>query len=280
MSYKTILVHLDEAPHLDARIEFAAQLALANEAHLIGSATTGVSRYFYESLASGVVDPGIAPYLAQLRQQAEQRIAHFEQLVKRIGVPSFETRLADDEAENSIATQARYCDLVVVGQYDPDGVVSSVYADLPEHIAVHGGCPVLILPHTVRTPPAPPRQVLIAWNGAPEALRAVRDALPLLRAARVVDIAVFNADARPDVHGQEPGADLALFLARHQVKANVMQEQIEIDFGAALLSLAADRGSDLLVMGCYGHSRMRETLLGGVSRTILESMTLPVLMTH
>ena len=91
---------------------------------------------------------------------------------------------------------------------------------------------------------------------------------------------VFNADDQPDSHGPQPGADVALYLARHGVKVTVISRTISIDTGEALLSLAADLGSDLIVMGAYGHSRFREIILGGVTRTMLSSMTVPVLMTH
>jgi nucleotide-binding universal stress UspA family protein len=279
MPYKTILIHLDESPTMDARIDLAAQLAITHEAHLIGLATTGVSRYFYESMSTAVSEAGIGPYLDTLRDRARGRLQHFEDKVRQLGVNSYEKHLADDEAEGCLAMRARYCDLVILGQYDPEGNIPSVYADLPEYVTLNGGCPVLIIPYVGSTP-LKPEHVLIAWDGGQEAAKAVRNALPFLRAAKSVEIAVFNAQQQLSGHGEEPGADIALFLARHHVQANVRQEQVEIPIGEALLSLAADLNADLLVMGCYGHSRFREVLLGGVSRTILDSITLPVLMSH
>jgi len=279
MPYKTILIHLDESPTMDARIDLAAQLAITHEAHLIGLATTGVSRYFYESMSTAVSEAGIGPYLDTLRDRARGRLQHFEDKVRQLGVNSYEKHLADDEAEGCLAMRARYCDLVILGQYDPEGYIPSVYADLPEYVTLNGGCPVLIIPYVGSTP-LKPEHVLIAWDGGQEAAKAVRNALPFLRAAKSVEIAVFNAQQQLSGHGEEPGADIALFLARHHVQANVRQEQVEIPIGEALLSLAADLNADLLVMGCYGHSRFREVLLGGVSRTILDSITLPVLMSH
>ena len=279
MSYKTILIHLDESPNIDARINLAAQLALTHEAHLIGLATTGISRYFYESMATAVSEVGIGPYMDTLRERASARLQHFEDKVRQLGVSSYEKHLADDEAEGCLALRARYCDLIILGQYDPEGSIPSVYADLPEYVTLNGGCPVLIIPY-VGSYPLKPEHILIAWDGGQEAAKAVRNALPFLQAAKSVEVAVFNAQQEPDKHGEEPGADIALYLARHHVKANVRQEQVEIPVGEALLSLAADLHADLLVMGCYGHSRFREILLGGVSRTILDSITLPVLMSH
>jgi nucleotide-binding universal stress UspA family protein len=279
MTYKTILIHLDESPTMDARIDLAAQLAITHEAHLIGLATTGVSRYFYESMSTAVSEAGIGPYLDTLRDRARGRLQHFEDKVRQLGVNSYEKHLADDEAESCLAMRARYCDLVILGQYNPDGNIPSIYSDLPEYVTLNGGCPVLIIPYVGSTP-LKPEHVLIAWDGGQEAAKAVRNALPFLQAAKSVEIAVFNAQQQLSDHGEEPGADIALFLARHHVQANVRQEQVEIPIGEALLSLAADLNADLLVMGCYGHSRFREVLLGGVSRTILDSITLPVLMSH
>jgi len=102
----------------------------------------------------------------------------------------------------------------------------------------------------------------------------------LLRRASKVTIAVFNPFAEYDVHGEQPGADIALYLARHNINVEVQRHTVEGSIGDALLSLAADLGSDLLVMGGYGHARVREVMLGGVTRTVLKEMTLPVLMSH
>ncbi len=139
--------------------------------------------------------------------------------------------------------------------------------------------PVLIVPYagtfdTVR------HRVVIAWNGSQEAARAVRASIPLLRQADLVQVVVFNPEVGLDAHGEDPGADIALFLARHDVKVDVSWQITESDIGNAILSHVADVNADLLVMGGYGHARFREILLGGVTRTILRSMTVPVLMSH
>jgi len=279
MSYKTILVHVDDAKNVDTRIELAAQLALSEDAHLIGTAMTGISRFLYESVAVSPDDPGIVPYLDILRKRANDTLTKFDDIVQRTGVRSFEKRLSDDEPANGLSTQAHYCDLAVLGQYDPQGSSSSVYADVPEYVVMNSGCPVLLVPYAGHFTTVSDR-VLIAWNASMEALGAVRAALPLLQRARIVEVAIFNPASRPDAYGVEPGADIALYLARHGIKVDVMQEKTDVDAGEALLSLAANLNSSLLVMGCYGTSRFRETLLGGATRTVLQSMTIPVLMSH
>jgi nucleotide-binding universal stress UspA family protein len=121
----------------------------------------------------------------------------------------------------------------------------------------------------------------VAWNAGREAARAVTDALPLLTRADAVHVVAFNPDKGGADHGDTPGADIGLYLARHGVKVSVAQQQNEeLAVGEQILSRAADLSVDLIVMGAYGHSRVRELMLGGATRTLLDSMTVPVLMSH
>lgn len=280
MSYKTVLVHVDQSKNVSARIEMAAGIAISENAHLIGAAMTGISRFLFETVTINPQEASITPYLDTLRQRANQNLEKFDQVMQQAGVLSFEKRLVDDEAAGGISLQARYCDLVVIGQYDPDEISPYLQSDFPEYVALNSGCPVLIVPYAGIFRNVGSR-VLIAWNGSKESRRAVQSALPMLKRAKVVEVAVFNPSAQADRHGEQPGADIALYLARHGVTVNVREEVVvESNVGNALLSLAADLSSDLIVMGCYGHSRFREVVLGGVTRTLLESMTVPVMMSH
>lgn len=276
MTYKTILVHADDTQSSDTRIEFATRLALAENAHLIGAATTGVSRFLYNTISMDAGAPNIEPYLEALRQRAHERLVRFEEIVSRAGLTSYERRRSDDEAAGSISMQARYCDLVVLGQFDPEDNTPSD-ADLPQYVAMNSACPVLVHPYD-KSFSSIGNRVLVAWNASTEASRAVRHALPLLKKAKTVELVVFNPDTVS--HGTQPGDDIALFLARHDVKVNVMQEKTNTDVGTSLLALADGLNSDLLVMGCYGHSRFREVLMGGATRSVLRSMKIPVLMAH
>jgi nucleotide-binding universal stress UspA family protein len=123
-------------------------------------------------------------------------------------------------------------------------------------------------------------RVLVAWDGGREAARAVNDALPILERAKSVTVLSVNP-ASEDGSRREPGADISLHLARHGVKVEAQRRiTTEISAGDAILNEIASKGSDLLVMGAYGHSRLRELVLGGVTRQILGSMTVPVLMSH
>ena len=122
---------------------------------------------------------------------------------------------------------------------------------------------------------------MVAWNGGREATRAVADALPLLARAKEVTVLVINPEDAPDTHGDVPGADIALHLARHGVNAVATRIHAgDMEAANIILSRAAETGIDLLVMGAYGHSRLRELVVGGVTRSILASMTMPVLMSH
>jgi len=281
MSYKTILVHVDESEHLASRVKLAAKIAMAENAHLIGAAMTGVSRFLEETAAISPGEPTMQPYLETLRQRASRALDAFEEMVQKAGVLSYERRLVDDDAAGGISLHARYCDLVVIGQDDLDEPSPTTMAGFPEYVTMSSGSPTLIVPYAGIFEKVGER-ILIAWNASSQAMHAIRSALPFLRRAKNVDLVIYNPTARKDVYGDEPGADIALYLTRHGVNVNVMQEEIggEIDVGNALLSLATGQGTDLIVMGCYGHSRFREMLLGGATRVILESMTVPVLMAH
>ena len=282
MSYKTILVHVDKDRNATERLELAARIANAEHAHLIGVAPTGISRYVYQT--SYLVEGGavVAPFeghLDELRKRARQTLEDFEIVAKRAGVRSYETRAVDDEAGAALSLQARYADLVVIGQTDRDAPSPTTQSDFPEFVVMSCGRPVLLVPAFGRYQNAGNR-ILVAWDAGTSATRAITGAIPLLQRAARVDVAVFNAESSEDGHGAEPGADIALYLARHGVKVNVVRQKTDIDVGNALLSLLTDLGSDMLVMGGYGHSRFREILLGGVTRTVLASMTVPVLMAH
>ena len=149
----------------------------------------------------------------------------------------------------------------------------------PESVVMNSVRPVLVLPSVYRFS-ALPSHAVVAWDGSLTAARAIAGALPLLKRAGKASLAIFNPGERPDTHGEQPGADMALYLSRQGVQVEVLIRETKNDAGEALLSLCADEGADLLVMGAFGHTRFRELLLGGATRQILDSMTVPVLMAH
>lgn len=281
MGYKTILVHIDQTQACKRRIEIAAKLSLEQNAHLVGVAVTGVSRYIYQSRIGGTIPNSaqLNTYIDELREAARKELTRFEEYARSILVPTYESLLIEDEASAGVALRGHYCDLVIAGQFDPNEPSLGTAPDFAEYVAAASGRPVLVLPHS-RTIASVGRRALVAWDAGPQATRAVTGALPLLKNSDMADIVVFNATENLESYGEQPGADIALYISRHGVKVNVIESRFEDDVGNALLSLAADRNSDLLVMGCYGHSRFREMLAGGVTRTVLASMTLPTLLAH
>jgi len=279
MPYKTILVHVDESKHAAARVKIAAEMAITENAHLIGTAMIGISRVTYQECAADFAWTIMAAEIDSLRERIDQALMEFDAIAKQMGVLSYEKRLVYDDPANGLALQARYSDLVVISQTDLDETSSRVIAGLPEYVMLNCARPVLLVPYAGRFDHVG-SNVLVAWDGTMEATRAVTNAIPLLKRAKNVTVALFNPSVQFDVHGEQPGADIALYLTRHNIKVEVLEQATELDVGNTLLSLAADLRSDLIVMGGYGHARFREVLLGGVTKTVLKTMTLPVLMSH
>lgn len=284
MAFGDILVAVDAAPAARGRVELAASLAIPGNAHLVGLYTAPLrsiprGRGYFEYFDRSLLDPVYAEFEERMRAEAELARAAFNETAARQGL-SAEWREATGHPSQSTALHGRYVDLIVLGQLDPDDVSAALFRPLPEEVAFLAGRPVLVVPYAGSWREIG-RRVLVAWDASREATRAVNDAMPLLLAADTVTVLSVDAMQGPTGHGEVPGADIALHLARHGVKATVETTvSAGIGIGNTLLSRASDLGADLLVMGAYGHSRVRELLLGGATRTLLESMTLPVLMSH
>ena len=273
MSYKTILVHIDEHPRRSERLALALGLGAAFEAHVVGLFALEAARIPSYALAeAGPLVQEIE--LRRRREAAAVAEKEFRQAERRAAGKA-EWRLSMDSALGAVRLNARYADLLVAGQPEPGDLFGF---DFAAEIILSTGRPVLFVPYAGRFA-ACGKRVLVAWNASREAARAVSDALPLLARAEAVEVVAFDPD-RGD-HGEVPGADLSLYLARHGVKASAARQRApSLDIGAQILSRAADTGADLIVMGGYGHSRLREVVLGGATRSLLEAMTVPVLMSH
>lgn len=273
-----LLVHLDASPQAAQRLELARRIGQAQGAAV--TALYAVTPRFVELPFAPEIGPGIAAALRDvddgLRLQARKA---FDQELATPGWPVAWAEVRDDPVMGAFAQQALYADLLVLGQHDPDSQqASGVPSDFAETVMVASGKPALILPYTGRPPELLGGIVVIAWKAAREAARAVSAALYLLQRARRVHVLTWSGDDEP-IDGNR--LDLSGYLKLRGVEA-VWHEQGEAPqaLGELLLSRAFDLEADLLVMGCYGHSRAREWVLGGTSRTVLRSMTLPVLMAH
>lgn len=284
MAYKDILVHLDDSVRSSERLGLAIQLAVANGAHLtaVHAINIPATSMFY-GYSMTVASPGPQDLIEALRTEAQARIAPVEdaflERIRQEGVQG-EWRTVEGEPGAVLALHARYADIAILGQPDREKPQADGSDSIPVSVLMSSGRPALVVPYAGRFV-AVGQHVLVAWNASREAARALNDAMPLLRAAQKVTVLVINPASGTAGHGDIPAADISLHLARHGVKAEAARTvAAEIADGEALLSYAADLGVDMIVAGAYGHSRTRELVFGGVTRTLLNEMTVPVLFSH
>jgi nucleotide-binding universal stress UspA family protein len=282
MALKDILVHLDATPRSEARLAVAVRLATQRGAHLIGLHVMDIpsASYFYGA-AMPFVPANPEELVERMRAEATAAAApieaSFRDCVRRDGLQG-EWRLVEGNPAATVALHARYADLTVVGQ--PNSYQPQDSDAITVTTVMTSGRPVLAIPFAGDFPTLGER-VLVAWNASREAARAVNDALPLIAGAKQVTVLAINPQQGIGGHGDVPAGDIALHLARHGIKAEAAHTVAkDISDGEALLSYAADIGADLIVAGAYGHSRARELVFGGVTRTLIAEMTAPVLLSH
>ena len=280
MSYRSILVHLDDSPRCALRTEIAAGLALAHGAHLRGLAPAGLVNVPARLTPPASGSPNYFELAqASLNERAQALVREFEQRVRAIGVESFDGRVDEDDTVASLVQHAGVHDLVVLGQTDRASPSAKVDLALPEQVLMHGGTATLVVPVVGRFERIG-LNVVVAWNATRESARAVHDAMPILRRAQSVHLTCLERESDLRHLTRLQLNDARDWLIRHGVDPHLHQEPIRGDVGEALLSRADDFGADLIVMGGYGHSRMAEFLLGGVTRRLLAQMTVPVLFSH
>jgi len=275
MPLKDILVHVDTGKEAEATLDAAIALATVHDCHLVGlgvSPPLDIPTYAAGNLPSSV--------FTVLEEREEARLAQAEKTfrarIRQAGREDrSEWRLDHGLPDSVVGLHSRYADLAVVTQTNRE-LEERRFIDLPEDLVLSAGRPVLIIPYVGTSKPIG-KSVVVAWNGSREAARAVADSMPLLEQAEKVEVIVAGAEPIGDL----PGADVAAHLARHGIDVEVYRAVVDdIDVGDVLLNRVTDLGADLMVMGGYGRSRLRELVLGGVTRHILEHMTVPVLMSH
>lgn len=279
MTLPTIAVHLDHTERCEIRSLLAARLARRHRSHLVGIVTTGVQVVAQPMPIGSELDDCIVGASLHLRRRAEA-VAHvFRCRVATSALPSFDTRPVDGEPVGAMVDHGRTSDLVVVGQADACAAVDRAVRLLPEEVMLQAGRPVLIVPRAGRFDGALDR-VLVAWDGSREASICLRSALPVLRRAAKVTVMSLLRDGDAPAARALYSSEMNDWLLRHGVQARVERVMTSARFCDALLDSAAALECDLLEMGGYGHARMRERMLGGVTRELLARATLPVLIAH
>ena len=275
--FKDIVVNLSVRKGSKAVGDYAVSVAETLGAHL-----TGVAIAFVPSIPGASL--GYLPIETIEAQQRENEMAaedavdHFTAASAKAGVAAERRvlRTGFPAAAEQFSRIARRFDLAIVGQVEPD--VNSVEAAIAESTLFDSGRPIVIVPY-IQKAPLTLERVMVCWDGSRAAARAIADAMPLLERAGSVQVVIVASERGK--YDQIEGADMGLHLARHGVKVEVTRiARGKIDVADALLSHAADSGADFMVMGGYGHSRLREFVLGGVTRSMLHSMVVPTLMSH
>ena len=278
MGLKDILVHVDRSSRCEARLEAAINLAADHDAHLIGLYVLTYPR-IPGYIRAEINEDVLKIQIESARAAAEKAEAMFNDRVGRAGVNS-EWRCVEGDFHPVLSLHARYVDIAIVGQRDPEWKDTGDDPGMPDQLVLSIGRPVLVVPHVGKYPVIGNR-VMVAWDASRLATRAVNDALPLLVKAKKVAVIAVNPEGGEEGHGEIPSADICLHLARHGVKAEAQHIYAkDMSVGDMMLSRAADEGIDLIVTGAYGHARWRELVLGGVTRHLLKHMTVPVLMSH
>lgn len=278
MAIKDLLVHVDPMQRSASRIDVAMIVARRFDAHLVGLHVQQPPRppeYTPAELREAMMKLD----LEAMERAAVDARTLFERRTAGTQL-SLEWRQTTGLVDEGVALHARYADLTILGQPLHEGRDPALNAAGIDRIILATGRPLLIVPHAGRFETIGSR-VLVAWDGSREATRAISDALPFLATAESVTVLSVNPRHGIRGHGDVPSADIALHLARHGVKVDARHDIAhDISVADVLLSRAADLSADLIVMGAYGHARVLEIALGGVTRSMLAHMTAPVLMSH
>ncbi|MCR4267792.1 universal stress protein [Nitratireductor sp. ZSWI3] len=280
MSYKTILAILQSEADAPRVLDLALPLAARHDSHVIGLHAEALPMVMASPMGGPVVDLSIDMQEETSRRHAIMR-ALFEERARVEGVANewrgFDS-VSGDSAISGIES-ARSADLVVAQQTDPDAT-ASMAANI-EALLFETGRPVLLVPYVRRVRSAEFRKVLLAWNGSQQAARAAFDALPFMMEAESVEVLCIDPQDTPRRDASMAGTAIAAALARHGIEVDIKIEiSGGISHGEAIDNRISDTGADLLVMGAFGRSRLKEFVFGGATRTILQTMTIPTLLAH
>lgn len=280
MSYRSLLVHLDPGPLCAQRTELAIAVARRMDAHLVGLAPTGEVDLPIDPTELRSLSEFAALTWELLQERAEQAALRFKQACESAGLRSFEALVDEADAAASLLRHSLCSDLCLLSQVDPAAAMRRPAQALLEQMLLQSPRPSLVLPYAGRFEQVGKR-VLVAWDESREAARALGDALPLLRNADLVHVQHWTrAGSAADASALPRLSALRQWLCWQGVSAETHSDVSDVEIAAATLSRAADLDADLIVMGVYGHAPWAERLTGGCTQTMLESMTVPLLLSH
>lgn len=275
MSYNSVIVFLDNSAASERRLDFALQFARQHNAHL-----TGIHMSYGPLLPFdpyGQVSGVALEWEMEVQNKQKKSKAEFIHKATNAGI-NFDWDCYRDTELQHVVSRARIADICLVGQVSNGISDNEINRNFFSQFVITLGKPVLFLPYEKECA-AEFKHIVVAWNGSRESTRAIADAMPLLRVAKMVS--VISASSKKKQNDRLPDVDVAAFLARHKVTVEV--EKVEIDsaeIADLILSRIDLKSADLLVMGAYGHTRFSEFVLGGMTRTMMKKMIVPVLMSH
>lgn len=280
MKYKDILVYLDDGASNKDRVQTALSFAAAHDAHLVG-VTFDIK-----------IPPHVSATLtAKINKEQQENSSRKAQSIiddflqqaseTDVKVDTHILHCRESKAPEALSLYARNFDITILRQTNPDRTHSApLVTSLAEKVLFSSGRPVLYVPY-VGAHQIPANRAIIAWDGSRASTRAVHDALPLMEGMDEVIVLVVNADKKPSSKGKDAGEELVTHLKRHGLNARLEHVQsMGVDVAIIVLNALADLGADILIMGGYGSSRIHEMFLGGVTKTLMRDMTIPVFMSH
>ncbi len=278
MAYKEIVIHLDGSKGQEAFVKTVAGFARKHNARLVGvyaGTAFELPAYIEAQLPPEVLDT----HLKQVEETAEDSMNAFRKMAEAEGVP-FDVRRGDSQIAESICLHSRYADIAAIMQPNKEDDGAGARRDVADHVVLGAGAPVLMVPHRW-TSDTIGKKIVVAWDGSMQAARAGRDAMPLLHDADEVHVLTVGPKPGARGIGDVPGADYTQYLASHNVEVELKNiKPAGQSVGDAILEYCRDIKADLLVSGGYGHARIGELILGGVTDTLIERATIPLLMSH
>ena len=272
MPYRVILTHIDSSPGTVTRSRMSCLIAKQHGAHIVGLAPTDLT---------GSQDTSAAKKQHERDQLVQRNMLRFEHECSTLGIESFESRRVANTPLDAMLWHARFSDLVVMGDLGKSSSGVKASRSITEEVLIRSSRPVLIVPSTANaTEKTDLGTAIVAWDGSQAAAAAVSSAMPLLESAGQVIIVFVHTPGIEGANELVAGTEVCLYLARHGVSAQLVPVECEDTVAATLLDYVEQSQPGVLVMGGYGHSRLRELVLGGTTRSVLSGINSPVLMNH